>query len=105
MSQRVIIDMSADRSPFICQTSSMNLFVKSPTFKTLNAMHFHSWKSGLKTGCYYLRSQAKTAAQKFSVDLEQVKKDDKKQIEGKKEDKIEAKIEEKQEPECLMCSS
>jgi ribonucleotide reductase alpha subunit len=108
MSQRVIIDMTADRSPFICQTSSMNLFVKSPTFKTLNAMHFHSWKSGLKTGCYYLRSQAKTAAQKFSVDLEKVKKENK--IEIKAETKEEAvrpvaKVEEKQEPECLMCSS
>ena len=107
MSQRVIIDMTTDRSPFICQTSSMNLFVKSPTFKTLNAMHFHSWKSGLKTGCYYLRSQAKTAAQKFSVDLEKVKTDEKetKQIEGKIEGKIEPKIAAKQEPECLMCSS
>ena len=108
MSQRVIIDMTADRSVFICQTSSMNLFVKNPTFKTLNAMHFHSWKSGLKTGCYYLRSQAKTAAQKFSVDLEQVKKENK--TENKAETKAEAvrpvaKVEEKQEPECLMCSS
>jgi len=99
--------MTADRSPFICQTSSMNLFVKSPTFKTLNAMHFHSWKSGLKTGCYYLRSQAKTSAQKFSVDLEKVKKDETetKQIEGIQEEKVAAKIAEKQEPECLMCSS
>jgi hypothetical protein len=48
-----------------------------------------------------------TSAQKFSVDLEKVKTDEKekKQIEGKKEEKIEPKIEEKQEPECLMCSS
>ena len=109
MSQRVIIDMSADRSPFICQTSSMNLFVRNPTFKTLNAMHFHSWKSGLKTGCYYLRSQAKTAAQKFSVDLEQVKKDNKN--DAKAETKAEAPKKEpiaeaKNEPaECLMCSA
>lgn len=108
MSQRVIIDMTADRSPFICQTSSMNLFVKSPTFKTLNAMHFHSWKSGLKTGCYYLRSQAKTSAQKFSVDLEKVKKENKIEINAEtKEEAVRpvAKVEEKQEPECLMCSS
>jgi ribonucleoside-diphosphate reductase alpha chain len=107
MSQKVLVDLSAERSPFICQTQSLNLFVKNPTFKVLNAMHFHSWKSGLKTGCYYLRSQAKTAAQKFSVDLEKVKTDEKekKQIEGKKEEKIEPKIDAKQEPECLMCSS
>ena len=108
MSQRVIIDMAADRSGFICQTQSMNLFVKNPTFKTLNSMHFHSWKSGLKTGCYYLRSQAKTAAQKFSVDLETVKKENKTEIiADTKADVVVpvAKVEEKQEPECLMCSS
>jgi ribonucleotide reductase alpha subunit len=111
MSQRVIIDMAADRSPYVCQTSSMNLFVKNPTFKVLNAMHFHSWKSGLKTGCYYLRSQAKTAAQKFSVDLEQLKKENKTETKGvvvaaaAEVAKPVAKVEEKQEPECLMCSS
>lgn len=111
MSQRVIIDMAADRSPFICQTQSLNLFVKNPTFKVLNAMHFHSWKSGLKTGCYYLRSQAKTAAQKFSVDLEQVKKENKTETKATavaaaaEVAKPIAKVEEKQEGECLMCSS
>jgi ribonucleoside-diphosphate reductase alpha chain len=108
MSQRVIIDMAADRSPFICQTSSMNLFVKNPTFKTLNSMHFYSWGLGLKTGCYYLRSQAKTAAQKFSVDLEQVKKENNTEtMADTKADVVVpvAKVEEKQEPECLMCSS
>ena len=108
MSQRVIIDMAADRSPYICQTSSMNLFVKNPTFKTLNSMHFYSWGLGLKTGCYYLRSQAKTAAQKFSVDLEQVKKENNTEtMADTKADVVVpvAKVEEKQEPECLMCSS
>ena len=111
MSQRVIIDMAADRSPYVCQTQSLNLFVKNPTFKVLNAMHFHSWKSGLKTGCYYLRSQAKTAAQKFSVDLEQVKKENKTETKATavatavEVAKPVAKVEEKQEPECLMCSS
>ena len=111
MSQRVIIDMAADRSPYVCQTSSMNLFVKNPTFKTLNAMHFYSWQKKLKTGCYYLRSQAKTAAQKFSVDLEQVKKENKTETKGAaavaaiEVAKPVAKVEEKQEPECLMCSS
>lgn len=71
--QKSLIDLAADRSPFICQTQSLNLFVRNPTFKTLNSMHFYSWKKGLKTGIYYLRSQAKTSAQKFSVDLEKMK--------------------------------
>jgi ribonucleoside-diphosphate reductase alpha chain len=71
--QKSLIDLSADRAPFICQTQSLNLFVKQPTFKTLNSMHFYTWKKSLKTGIYYLRSQAKTSAQKFSVDLEKMK--------------------------------
>ena len=69
LKQKTLIDLAADRAPFICQTQSMNLFIKNPTFKTLSAMHFYSWKKGLKTGIYYLRSQSKTSAQKFSVDL------------------------------------
>jgi ribonucleoside-diphosphate reductase alpha chain len=67
--QKALIDLSADRSPFICQTQSLNLFLKTPNYKNLSAMHFYSWKKGLKTGIYYLRSQAKTSAQKFSVDI------------------------------------
>lgn len=67
--QKALIDLSADRSPFVCQTQSLNLFLKTPNYKNLSAMHFYSWKKGLKTGIYYLRSQAKTSAQKFSVDI------------------------------------
>ncbi len=52
-----------------------------------------------------LSSRVKTSAQKFSVDLEKVKNDEKKQIESKKEEKIEVKVEMKEEEGCLMCSS
>jgi ribonucleoside-diphosphate reductase alpha chain len=111
MSQKVIIDMSAERGPFICQTQSQNVFVKNPTFKTLNSMHFYGWKAGLKTGCYYLRSQAKTSAQKFSVDLEQVRKENKTdsnaiKTESKEPVKKEPTADANAEPaECLMCSA
>jgi ribonucleotide reductase alpha subunit len=71
--QKTLIDLAHDRAPFVCQTQSMNLFVRNPTFKILSSMHFYSWKKGLKTGIYYLRSQAKTSAQKFSIDLEKMK--------------------------------
>ena len=107
--QKVLIDLAADRAPFVCQTQSMNLFVKNPTYKTLSAMHFYSWKKGLKTGIYYLRSQAKTAAQKFSVDLEKVgsggSSGSSNSVSGNKEVKKEESIKEKEEPECIMCSS
>jgi ribonucleoside-diphosphate reductase alpha chain len=119
LKQKSLIDLAADRAPFVCQTQSMNLFVKNPTYKTLNAMHFYSWKKGLKTGIYYLRSQAKTSAQKFSVDLEKgvstggtsssnSKDETGKGNETKKEtvkDNIKTNIQEKEEPECIMCSS
>jgi len=112
LKQKALIDLAADRAPFVCQTQSMNLFVKNPTYKTLSAMHFYSWKKGLKTGIYYLRSQAKTSAQKFSVDLVKASSvisensDTGKKENGKetiKESKNNIQI--KEEPECIMCSS
>jgi ribonucleoside-diphosphate reductase alpha chain len=60
--------MAADRGPFVCQSQSMNLFVESPDFAKLSAMHFYSWKAGLKTGIYYLRSRAKAKVQQFTID-------------------------------------
>jgi ribonucleoside-diphosphate reductase alpha chain len=66
--QRNIIDMSADRGAFICQSQSLNLFVDNPTNSKLTSMHFHAWKKGLKTGMYYLRTQAATQAVQFTVE-------------------------------------
>lgn len=53
--QRILLDLSADRGRFICQSQSMNCHMQSPTIDMLNAYHFHGWKLGLKTGMYYLR--------------------------------------------------
>jgi len=66
--QRTLIDMSAARGPFICQSQSLNLFLESPNYAKLTSMHFYAWKQGLKTGCYYLRTKAPVMAQKFTVD-------------------------------------
>jgi ribonucleoside-diphosphate reductase alpha chain len=66
--QRTLIDMAAQRGPFICQSQSLNLFIENPTYARLTSMHFHAWKQGLKTGCYYLRTKAPVMAQKFTVD-------------------------------------
>lgn len=65
--QRTLIDLSADRGAFICQSQSLNLFVESPNFAKLTSMHFHAWKSGLKTGMYYLRSKAAAEPIKFTL--------------------------------------
>lgn len=68
ISQRVIIDMAADRGPFICQSQSMNIFMENPTINKLTSMHFYGWEKGLKTGSYYIRSQAARDAIKFTID-------------------------------------
>jgi len=60
--------MAAGRGAFICQSQSLNLFMADPTISKLTSMHFYAWKTGLKTGCYYLRTKAPVAAQQFTVD-------------------------------------
>jgi ribonucleotide reductase alpha subunit len=80
LSMKSLIDQSADRGIYICQTQSLNLWLEDPDFTKLSSMHFYSWKKGLKTGIYYLRRRAVSKAQAFSIDASK-------------------------EKECLMCSS
>ena len=81
-----LIDMSADRGAFICQSQSLNLWMKDPDYQRLTSMHFYSWKKGLKTGIYYLRTKAKAAPQQFTIEPDK-------------------KPAEEEEEECLMCGS
>lgn len=74
ISQKSIIDMSADRGAYICQSQSLNIHLTDPNFGKLTSMHFYAWKKGLKTGMYYLRSTAAADAIKFTVDKSQVQK-------------------------------
>ena len=62
ISQKTLIDMSADRGKFICQSQSLNLFIRDVNTAKLTSAHFHSWKRGLKTGMYYLRTEAANSA-------------------------------------------
>jgi len=95
-SQKSVIDMAADRAPFIDQTQSMNLWLSSPTFGKVNSMHMYAWKKGLKTGMYYLRSRSAVDAVKVTVSSEKVAKDD----------FIKSQIVDNNEPEeCLTCSA
>jgi ribonucleotide reductase alpha subunit len=84
-----LIDMAADRGPYICQSQSLNLWVEDPDYKVLTAMHFSAWQAGLKTGIYYLRRKAKHQAQQFTI-----------RPQGQQQGQ-----QEKKEEECLMCSS
>jgi ribonucleotide reductase alpha subunit len=80
MPMKHLIDMSADRGAFICQSQSLNLWVEDPTYNTLTSMHFYSWKKGLKTGIYYLRRKAKHQAQQFTIEPEKKKVEEKDEI-------------------------
>jgi ribonucleotide reductase alpha subunit/intein/homing endonuclease len=73
MPMKHLIDMSADRGAFICQSQSLNLWLEDPTYNSLTSMHFYSWKKGLKTGIYYLRRKAKHQAQQFTIEPEEKK--------------------------------
>lgn len=63
-----LIDMSADRGIYICQSQSLNLWLEDPNYNSLTSMHFYSWQKGLKTGIYYLRRRARHNAQQFSIE-------------------------------------
>jgi ribonucleoside-diphosphate reductase alpha chain len=70
ISQKAIIDMSADRGAYICQSQSLNIHLQDANFGKMTSMHFYAWKKGLKTGMYYLRTKAATDAIKFTVSKE-----------------------------------
>jgi ribonucleoside-diphosphate reductase alpha subunit len=121
ISQKVIIDMAADRGAFICQSQSLNLFVESPSFSKLSSMHFYGWQKGLKTGMYYLRSKAAVDPIKFTLSEKHqqkfVVKDDNEAITLATTPTIsdvspditmefsEAKACSLDDPNCLMCGS
>lgn len=102
--QKVLLDMSADRGAFICQSQSLNIFMEDPDPKKITSMHFYGWSLGLKTGQYYLRSKPKAQAQKFSIDASKMKltnmrdtsPNTKNGTDNNKEDETE---------ECLNCSA
>jgi ribonucleoside-diphosphate reductase alpha chain len=108
ISQKIIIDMAADRGAYICQSQSMNIFMQDPNFGKLSSMHFYAWKKGLKTGMYYLRSQAATSAIKFTLDKSSFepkiqKANDEAAIKAQKQEAIACSLD---DPEgCEMCGS
>ena len=86
ISQKSIIEMSADRGAFICQSQSLNIHIQDPNFGKMTSMHFYAWKKGLKTGMYYLRSRAAADAIQFTVEKESAATPTAAQIEQKAAD-------------------
>jgi ribonucleoside-diphosphate reductase alpha chain len=74
ISQKDLIDMAADRAPFIDQSQSMNIYMANPTLSKISSSHFHSWQKGLKTLCYYIRTRAiSTGAKHLALDISKTK--------------------------------
>jgi len=107
ISQRELIDMSADRAPFIDQSQSMNIYMSNPTLSKISSSHFHSWGKGLKTLCYYVRTKAiSTGAKHLAVDISKVQKP--KNVEVPKVDYSNMNLPPKPEGieiDCFGCSS
>ncbi len=97
LSQKVLIDMSADRGAYICQSQSLNLFIEDANFGKLTSMHFYAWKAGLKTGMYYLRTKAAVDPIKFTLS----KKHQQKFVDSKNGTVISAEM---VETEAIACS-
>ena len=108
ISQKELIDMAADRAPFIDQSQSMNIYMSNPTLSKITSSHFHSWEKGLKTLCYYVRTKAiSTGAKHLAVDLSKVQKP-KQTVEIPKIDYTNMNLPPKPEGieiECFGCSS
>ena len=90
-----LIDMSADRGAYICQSQSLNLWMEEPVYNKLTSMHFYAWEKGLKTGIYYLRRKAKHQAQQFTIEPDANEKGEKEKGEKEKDE----------EEICEMCSA
>uniref|UniRef100_A0A6G1SAX0 Ribonucleoside-diphosphate reductase n=1 Tax=Aceria tosichella TaxID=561515 RepID=A0A6G1SAX0_9ACAR len=74
ISQKVVIDLAADRGPFIDQSQSMNIHIAKPSRGSITSMHFYGWKAGLKTGMYYLRIRPAANPIQFTLDKTKIKK-------------------------------
>jgi len=99
-SQKNLIDMAADRGAYIDQSQSFNVHMTNVSTGKLSSMHFYAWKKGLKTGMYYLRSQAAADAIKFTVDQAALEADAKKKLEA-----MSLNATKKDEEECLNCGA
>jgi len=67
---KTLIQMAVARGKYICQSQSLNLFMAEPEYNKMTSMHFYTWKQGLKTGQYYLRTKPAASAQQFSIEPE-----------------------------------
>ncbi|KAL7641505.1 UNVERIFIED_CONTAM: hypothetical protein RMT77_007376 [Armadillidium vulgare] len=114
ISQKVVLEMAADRGAFIDQSQSLNVHIAAPTYGKITSMHFFGWKSGLKTGMYYLRTKPAANAIQFTVDKTKLKKSQEKKVDKTNDDSSVKELNDKMavmvcslenKDDCLMCGS
>lgn len=106
ISQKVVLELAADRAAFICQSQSLNVHIAEPTNGKLTSMHFYAWKKGLKTGMYYLRTRPKANAIQFTVQKDLVSDMKKATItNGTKPQDIPQSQAEEDDEMCLNCGA
>nr|CAB3265788.1 ribonucleoside-diphosphate reductase large subunit-like [Phallusia mammillata] len=106
ISQKNVVKMAADRAPFIDQSQSLNIHIAEPSYGKLTSMHFYGWKSGLKTGMYYLRTKPAAQAIQFTVDKKKLKETEENNTkeEERKQNEAAMVCSLQNKEECLMCS-
>uniref|UniRef100_A0A6C0CU39 ribonucleoside-diphosphate reductase n=1 Tax=viral metagenome TaxID=1070528 RepID=A0A6C0CU39_9ZZZZ len=106
ISQKSSIQQSADRTPYICHTQSLNLYIEDATFAKLTNMHFYSWSKGLKTGLYYLRTRPKAKTMAFTIDPKlMIAVEKAKRLGNASQEEAVAACRRDNPEECLMCSA
>ena len=97
-----LINNAAIRGKYICQSQSLNLFMDKPDFNKLSSMHFYSWKKGLKTGIYYLRTKPVAQAQQFTIEPENKNKQNNDDNKSNQEQPFVCR---RDDPNCEACGS
>ena len=108
MSMKDIIDMARHRGYFIDQSQSLNLFMQDADYAKLTSMHFYGWKSGLKTGMYYLRTKSAVNAIQFTLSKEKkavIKEEDAPMTPKEFKAMVDSSKNAAPDDDCLMCGS
>jgi ribonucleoside-diphosphate reductase alpha chain len=103
--QKNLLDLAIDRTPFVDQSQSLNIFVEDLTYSKFNSIHFYGWKNGLKTGSYYMRSRPASMPQKFTIDPEFIKKMNQKGLHDLINFDSSVNVNNTEDEMCLLCGS
>ena len=103
--QKCLVDLAVDRAPFVDQSQSMNIFMATPDFRRITSSHIYTWRKGLKTGIYYLRSKPASEPTQFTLDSSFIQEQQKQQKQQDQRDQRDQPKHQKDTEPCDMCSA